>query len=386
MTGVTHAKPSSQFAGRGEPLVGLQADPGRYSELTDTPEVRELEQGMDFRLPQYRREVFLRFYEFHLRYRAHPGAVYYVLPYLASLYEWDRETSLWFAWLNGNTQNPVTSWLLWQEAPTVSDAGRLPEFFEREAKRLAFDTDRRHQKYGFLAALKDYQQQLSGRSQSEFWEECGADFARFWQKASGLLGFGRLSTFSFLEYLSIVGLPVECDRLFLEDMSGSKSHRNGLAKVLGRDDLDWHDSNPTFTGKYSATMLSWLNYEGEVLLTEARERLANESFAPSVNYFTLESALCTYKSWYRPNRRYPNVYNDMFYLRIMAGEKAWGQPLDPFWQARSTLPEYLRLEDNPDDPGLVPAKQNYFRETGCPPMMERDWECFDNDGAWRLRQ
>jgi hypothetical protein len=35
-------------------------------------------------------------------------------------------------------------------------------------------------------------------------------------------------------------------------MKGSQSHRNGLAKVLGRDDLDWHDSNPTgFDGKYT---------------------------------------------------------------------------------------------------------------------------------------
>jgi len=54
----------------------------RYCQLHGIHEVSDLEIGMDFRLPQYRREVFLRFYEFHLKYRAHAGAVYYVFPYL----------------------------------------------------------------------------------------------------------------------------------------------------------------------------------------------------------------------------------------------------------------------------------------------------------------
>ena len=42
----------------------------------------KLLRGTDFRMQEYRREVFLRFYEFHLRYRSHAGAVYYVMPYL----------------------------------------------------------------------------------------------------------------------------------------------------------------------------------------------------------------------------------------------------------------------------------------------------------------
>ena len=72
------------------------------------------------------------------------------------------------------------------------------------------------------------------------------NFNRLWDVVrKDFYSFGRLSAFSYLEYLRIMGLNLDCPTLFLRDMQGSKSHRNGLAKVLGRDDLDWHDTNST---------------------------------------------------------------------------------------------------------------------------------------------
>jgi len=44
---------------------------------------------MDFRDPKYRREVFLKFYEFHLKYNIHPGCVYFAIPWLAKYYNMD---------------------------------------------------------------------------------------------------------------------------------------------------------------------------------------------------------------------------------------------------------------------------------------------------------
>ena len=67
--------------------------PGRYCHLAGIPEVQDLQVGMDFRRPEFRREVFLRFYEFHLQYRAHPGCVYFVMPYLYTAFKWDREAA-----------------------------------------------------------------------------------------------------------------------------------------------------------------------------------------------------------------------------------------------------------------------------------------------------
>ena len=54
-------------------------------------DVMNLDKHMDFRDPLYRREVFLRFYEFSLRYRTHPGGVYYLFDFLAHRNGWTQE-------------------------------------------------------------------------------------------------------------------------------------------------------------------------------------------------------------------------------------------------------------------------------------------------------
>jgi hypothetical protein len=91
--------------------------------------------------------------------------------------------------------------------------------------------------------------------------------------------------------------------------------------------------------------------------------------------------LCTYKSWHRPNRRYPNVYNDMLHDRLTAAGRAWPEAdLEVFWAARAAvLPAYLRLEDSPGDPGCVPVKQNHYRRTGQVVMLHRWDPVFVND-------
>jgi len=356
----------------------MTAEIGRkcLSEITDLPP------GVDFRLPEYRREVFLRFYEFHLENRSHPGCVYYAMPWLIERFNLDAEQKLWLAFLNGNTQNIVTTWRIFERFPNVTAGCSLAAraWFDDNYTMLAWDTDRRYHKKSFIPAVVCYAQLVDG-DQSYFFQQLYGNreedtFRRVWDTVrSSFYGFGRLTTFSYLEYLRIVGLPILCDDLFLNDMSGSKSHRNGLAKVLGRDDLDWHASTG-FMGDYAPGQLAWLTDEAALLLAEAQARTTADP--RDVNYFTLESALCTYKSWHRPRRRYSNCYNDMFYDRIKKAESTWG-PLPMFWNMREEcVPEHLRLECNGNDPGLVPEKQDHYRLTGQPIMMSRRWPVFDN--------
>ena len=346
----------------------------------------DLPKGVDFRLPEYRREVFLRFYEFHLKYRAHPGGVYYLMPYLAKVYDWDIETKLWYAFINGCTQNPVTSLIILRRFPRapLEDTLEIDKWFNENWHQLPFDTDRRYQKKDFPAAVVCYSNLVkeAGSQQSLLVE----DFNHLWNLVrKQFYSFGRLATFSYLEYLRIMGLGIDCPSLFMRDMSGSKSHRNGLAKVLGRDDLDWHKSTD-FDGKYGPGEIDWLIEEGEKLLAEARARFAGRDFIHDVDYFTLESTLCCYKGWYRKNRRYPNIYNDMLRDRIVAAQKLWPQEdLQVFWDAREAyLPCKLRVEDCPRDPGLKAAKQNHFRDTGQVVMMDHEWPCFENDRSWEI--
>jgi hypothetical protein len=332
----------------------------------------ELQYGMDFRKPEYRREVFLRFNQFHTQFKLHPGLVYLLIPYLSKRLGWDHEQTLWFCFINGNTQHPPTSWLIFKRFPDFAtlDTAALIEFFNREWKRLEFDTDRRHQKGDFPKAVKCYKA-LCGNSQEEYFSGFinSSDQEQNFRSAWGTVrrdfyGFGRLSAFSYLEYLRIARVRLVCDQLFLSDINGSKSHRNGLCKVLGRDDWEWNDSNPV---KYTPEMIAYLEGEGAKLLADAQGRYP--SF--DTNYFTLESALCAYKNWFR-GRRYPGIYADMFYERVTKAERRWPEEdFGMFWEAYRTLPIYVQSET-----GVSKEKQTRFRDTGQVIAMGNVWDCF----------
>jgi hypothetical protein len=46
---------------------------------------------------------------------------------------------------------------------------------------------------------------------------------------------------------------------------------------------------------------------------------------------------------------------------------------------KDCLPIHLRQEDTPGDPGLSKEKQNHYLSTGQVIMMDKEWNCFDND-------
>ena len=364
---------------------------GRYCNLKNIKEENILKIGMDFRKPEYRRAVFLRFYDFHTRYRSHPGCVYYLFPFLAEKLNFSTEQKLWFAFINGNTQNPITSYIIFNEFPEISlmDIEKLKLWFNTNYKRLEFDSDRKWQKKLFPEAVENYKSLFKKYvTQEIFFNEIMnkdkeiSKFMNIWNFVkNNFLGFGRLSCFSYIEYLRIFGLQIECDNLFLRDIEGSRSHRNGLAKVLGRDDLDFKDKK--IKPCYTEEEFIWLEKEAIQLLEDSRKFIEENKnpYIKDVGNFTLESTLCTFKSWFRKNRRYPNVYNDMLFLRIKKAEEKWKEKnLNIFWEARKKyLPDYLRLEDNQKDPGLKPIKQNHFLDTGEVIMMENEFSCFKNN-------
>lgn len=355
---------------------------GRYCQINGIKEVKDLDIGMDFRRPEFRREVFLRFYEFHLKYSAHAGAIYYIFPFIFEKHKMTEEQKLWFTFINGCSQNVVTTYLIWRKFPDIENVNidELSKYFRENYTRFGWDTDRRYVKNQFEDVVKMYIGLLGGQSQIQLFtpflnsDNKYKNFDNLWSFIiDKFYLFGRLATFSYLEYLRLAGLYIDCSSLFLDDISGSKSHRNGLCKVLGRDDLDWYKNDV----KYTDEILNWLKEEGALLLQEALGRFPHKD----ISYFTLETTLCCYKSWHRPNRRYPNVYNDMFYNRIKVAENNWNdkRPFVLFWDARKeALPKRLRLESNPKDYGVAPTKQNHYLNTGQVIMMDGDWECFEN--------
>lgn len=337
----------------------------------------EAARGIDWRKPEYRRTAFLRFYEWSVRYRSFPGGVHYVLPYMAEKLELDTEGRFWLAWLNANTQNPVTSLLLLRAAPRLSDADKAVDFWRANYKALDWDTDRRYHKARFADAVHGYAKAVDCgcfNPQARYFRR-EYEWGAWWEAALALPTMGRLSTWSYLEYLRILlgpSLVPDADTLMLEDIPGSRSHRNGLALVCGWDEwiVDKQLGQPEVTDKvYTPEVLESLGAEAYRLFYDARVRIG-----PEADRLSLESALCTYKSWHKPNRRYPGVYNDMLYNRLVTAENRWGRRFGLLWDARrQALPARLRLEDRPHDPGLSPVKQNWYRQTGQVLALEPDW-------------
>lgn len=323
----------------------------------------------DWRNPNLKEQAFVTFYRFHLEHRSHPGMVYSFLPAIADSFGLDSEQREWLVWLNGNTQNAVTSLLLLEAAPRPEDWAKAVDFWNEHFKALEWDTDRRHQKSKFGEATEKWYQEwyLDGQSWLH-WADLGWDAV--WRYAFNQPYMGRLSSWSMIEYARILlpGIP-DSNTWMLDDKSGSKSHRNGIAVVRGYDATYWDEDTPDMLG-----------------IVDELERFADEILHhmtphPDLGRLTMESALCTFKSWHKPNRRYPNVYADMMYNRIKKAEARFGRTFDLLWETRRRdLPAYLRLEDNPHDPGLSPLKQNWFLETGEVHYLHHISDAFEPSG------
>lgn len=354
-----------------------------------TTPTTDLAAGTDFRRQEHRREVFLRFYEWSVKYRSFPGGVHYALPAIAEGLELDLEQRYWLAWLNANTQNPVTSLLLLQQAPRLEDWRAAVAFWQANYRALDWDTDRRYHKARFADATEGYARAVACgcfHPQHVYFRR-GLEWGAWWEAAYALPTMGRLSTWSYLEYLRILlGAAVvpDADTLMLEDIPGSRSHRNGLALVLGIEEwiVDKQLGAPGATDEIykDPVRMQYLAQAAAGLFSVARERIG-----PGADRLSLESALCTYKGWHKPNRRYPGVYNDMLYNRLVTAENRFGKRFDLLWQARAeALPARLRLEAQPYDPGLSPVKQNHYLQTGEVVGLDTDWDCFRNSFQARV--
>lgn len=324
----------------------------------------------DYRLKENRLTYFESLYALNLDHHIMPGLVYLYMPELAHHNGWDDEQKLWFAFLNGMTQNPITSLRLFNRLPSVPPAGAqlkgFTEWFNDEWDTLQFDTDRRHQKRDTVQAIKVYAE-LVQEHQSQVNMLTGKSYAELWELVRNrYYSFGRLSSFSYLEYVHLNGFGADCDNLLFGDKSGSKSHRNGMLFLLGRDDMVWdkrqpdsHDGNYVEFGKMCAYLEKTA---GEVI--EQFKSLNPD--VPDVSRFTLESNLCTFKNHFF-GRRYPGVYADMAWERIeWAESRDLHEFTEVFKDIRSQcLPDWLRAECEAQRL-TIKQKATMFPQTGLP--------------------
>ena len=301
---------------------------------------------IDYRLRENRTKYFDALYTLNLNYGVMPGLVYLYMPELAKRYNWDTEQRLWYAFLNGMTKNPITSLRLLEQLPEVPPAGaaltKFTNWFDENWETLQYDTDRRYQKKDTVEAIKSYATLLDGFNSQE--EMLTGDYQTLWKRVrDGYDSFGRLSAFSYLEYVYLNGFGADCDDLLFEDKSGSKSHRNGMMFLYGADQYVWDKRMKNdFTGDYPdfSKICDWLNTAASSYLDRYSQLNPEVS---NVGNFTFESNLCTFKNHFF-GRRYPGVYADMAWSRIEWAEEK-GLDVEEFKDMRSELlPTWLRAE------------------------------------------
>jgi hypothetical protein len=316
---------------------------------------------MDYRLAENRKEAFIRWYAWSLKYDDCDPAVW-MTNYLHKRYEHNDEQRLWFAWLYGNTYYAPTSWILLNEFPDfeLATVDRMTQWNSTNYKRLRYQTDTKWNKGHLPVMFESYQKFIGNRTQREALESYYGDneeanFNSLWKSIkSGLHKFGRYSTWFYLQHLKhTAGILVNPTSLMLDDFDGSRSHRNGLLYAVAQEhDLD---------RKLSAGDYARLESQAKEILEETKSRFPE--IAHVVDFFTMETCLCSFKKIFREHHgRYLGYYLDRQAEEILQVEKdGWyGIDWDVLWQARNETID-LRLDDKR---GIDKERFSSFLRTG----------------------
>jgi hypothetical protein len=303
---------------------------------------------VDYRLKENRREAFIRWYAWSLKYKDCDPAVW-ATNYLNQRYQHNDEQRLWFCWLYGNTYYLPTAWVLMNEFPDfeLATVSRIEQWNTENYKRLRYQTDTKWNKGHLSAMFESYQKFIGNCTQRERLESFYGNtpeqsFNNLWDGIkSNLHKFGRYSTWFYLQHLRHTGqIDIEPDNLMLNDYSGSRSHRNGLLLALGRDD---EVDTPLTADQYKS-----LELEARDILNEIQNRF------PDLNAdnFQLETVLCSFKKIFRVKHgRYLRYYLDRQAEEIQQLEQDnWlGIDWQVLWDSRTeTLIPELNLKTGID--------------------------------------
>ena len=297
---------------------------------------------MDYRLKQNRREAFIRWYAWSLKYDDCDPAVW-ATNYLNKRYEHNDEQKLWLCWLYGNTYQLPTAWVLMNEFPDyeLATVDRMEKWNTANYKQLRYQTDTKWNKGHLPSMFASYQKFIGNRSQRETLESFYGDnekqnFDALWNVLKGSLHkFGRYSTWFYLQHLKhTAGVRVEPTSLMLDDFDGSRSHRNGLLLAIGQD----NDIDRRLDGSEYASLES----HSASIIAEMKSRFPD--LISQIDYFTMETCLCSFKKIFREKHgRYLGYYLDRQAEEIMKaeGDGWYGIDWNVMWNSRDETIEAL---------------------------------------------
>ena len=252
---------------------------------------------MDYRLEQNRREAFIRWYAWSLKYDDCDPAVW-ATNYLNNRFEHNDEQKLWLCWLYGNTYYLPTAWILMNEFPDfeLATVDRMTQWNTANYKRLRYQTDTKWNKGHLPVMFESYQKFIGDRSQRETIESfyvgnAEENFDALWMVLkTNLHKFGRYSTWFYMQHLRhTANVNIEPTSLMLDDYDGSRSHRNGLLLAIGRD----NDIDRKLTGREYAQ----LEAISDGIIDEMKSRFPE--LKDQIDFFTMETCLCSFKKIFR---------------------------------------------------------------------------------------
>lgn len=315
----------------------------------------------DFRITDNRREAFIVWYAWSVFFHDCDPAVW-CTNYLNNRFEHNTEQKYWLAWLYANTYQLPSAWVIMNEFPDfeLATVDRLTQWNTSNYKRLRYQTDTKWNKGHLPVMFESYKKFIVTSQERTFKDFLCLDNERqhfdvLWKVINtSLYKFGRYSTWFYMQHLKhTCNLPIEPTSLMLHDHDGSRSHRTGLLYALGMDDkLD---------KQFTLAEYDKLECESLSILHEARERYPQ--LAPDMDYFTMETCLCSFKKLFRKTHgRYLGYYLDRQSEEIKNAEKdGWdGIDWNVLWQARKeTLDKRLA-----HDRGVNDNLYSNFLETG----------------------
>jgi hypothetical protein len=323
---------------------------------------------MDYRIKENRREAFIRWYAWSLKYDDCDPAVW-ATNYLNERYEHNDEERIWLAWLYGNTYQLPTAWVLKNEFPDfeLATVDRITQWNTTNYKRLRYQTDTKWNKGHLPEMFASYQKFIGNRSQREALESYYGDteeqnFDNLWNTLKGSLHkFGRYSTWFYMQHLKhTANIRINPTSLMLDQHDGSRSHRNGLLYALGREDL--------VDRKLTVQEYERLEKDSASIILEMKSRFPE--LISQLDYFTMETCLCSFKKLFRESRgRYLGYYLDRQAEEIQVAESdGWyGIEWQVMWDSRNETID-LRLDTKR---GIEKEKFSAFLRSGN--LDRLDW-------------
>lgn len=321
---------------------------------------------------EVRKEFFKRYYYWTLKTNDCDPAMF-MMNYVNKRMELNIEQRYWFAWLYANTYNVATAWILFNEFPDFEnvDIERITVWNHENYKRLRYQVDNKWQKGHLPAMFSSYSnnvQDLHDTQASYFKTICsnkniGVNFDTC-QKVitKDFFKFGRYLSWFYLQTLKeTCDLNVCPNNLLLKDDS-SKSHRNGLIYALAYEHILEEDSEIKPNSK---EMIEILDEEASVILQELKSEYNDVEF----DYFTMETALCAFKKFFRKKHgRYPGYYLDRQAedIKKCEGDEWKGIDWKLLWDARKECIDPRLLNDSVSE-----KKMWEFLDTGT--CKNLDW-------------